>query len=236
MKGILPTYYGSDEEKKFEQLFTLFHAPLMVYTKGYIDDQSVCEDIVQEVFVSLWDNRDMLSSIMSVRSYLFTAVRNGCINHLKKKGHARRHRDFVMKSDLQNDSGGDAYLVTELYEMLENVLSRLPEAYRTVFEMNLVDRQNLSDVAEKLGVSLRTAKRYKAATMEILRKDLKDFLPSSSSTHLILLYIAISFATSIRKQTATTEYEIPPLQFTNSVIEPLSGSVQVGRIVEESRL
>ncbi len=235
MSDIPSPHPDHDYEKRFEQLFSLFHAPLMSYARRYIDDPAVCEDIVQEVFVSLWDNRNILPSILSTRSYLVTSVRNGCINHLKKKWHARRHRDFVLKSDLQNDTGGDVYLLSELCEMLENTLARLPEAYRTVFEMNLVDRQNLSDVAEKLGVSLRTAKRYKAATMEILRKDLKDYLPPSSSTHLILL-IAISFTMSIRKQTATMEYEIPPLQFTNSVIEPLSGSVQVGRAVEEPRL
>lgn len=168
--NISHTYSG--EENELEQLFILFYAPLLAYARKYIDDLSVREDIVQEVFVSMWENRKTLPPVRSARGYLLAAVRNSCLNILKKNGHASRYHEFVLNEASQNGED-ELYLSTELHEMLDNVLDRLPEAYRTVFEMHCVDRKHMSDIAEKLGISLRTAKRYKATVVDTLKKRLK---------------------------------------------------------------
>ncbi|GAB6009528.1 RNA polymerase sigma-70 factor [Dysgonomonas reticulitermitis] len=164
-----------DDEKAFEQLFELFYPSLLGYARKYICNRSVCEDIVQEAFVSLWEYRKTLHITQSVRSYLLVSVRNHCLNLLKKEGLTHKYQEFLLKTTCQKDNE-NFYLLTELYEMLDKALAKLPETYRTVFEMHRIEKKSYEDIAEELHISVRTAKRYKNHVMDILKKDLKDYL------------------------------------------------------------
>jgi RNA polymerase sigma-70 factor (ECF subfamily) len=165
-----------DDEKAFEQLFELFYSPLLGYAGRYIYNRSMCEDIVQGVFVSLWENRKTLHITQSARNYLLVSVRNHCLNFLKKEKLTHRYQEFVLKAAGQKDDE-NFYLLTELYDMLEKALAKLPETYRKVFEMHRIEKKSYEEIAEELHISVRTAKRYKSQVMEILKKDLKDYLP-----------------------------------------------------------
>lgn len=75
------------------------------------------------------------------------------------------------------DSGeNDIYLLTELQALLDKALSKLPETYRLVFEMNRLEGKSFDEIAETLNISVRTAKRYKSQATDILKEDLKDYL------------------------------------------------------------
>ncbi|GAB6120948.1 RNA polymerase sigma-70 factor [Dysgonomonas termitidis] len=171
---LLEKVVNLDDEKAFEQLFQLFYSPLQNYAKRYIHNQSVYEDIVQEVFVSLWENRKTLH-IVSVRNYLLVSVRNHCLNFLKKEGLTYRYQEFVLKTASQKNNE-DLYLLTELYEMLDKALAKLPETYRMIFEKHRIEKMSYEDIAEELHISVRTAKRYKCYVMDVLKKELKDYL------------------------------------------------------------
>lgn len=165
-----------DDEKAFEQLFGFFYQPLLKYAGKYIDNRSVCEDIVQETFVSLWEHRKTLYISQSVRSYLIASIRNHCLNHLKKEGVTHKYDEFILNTTSQKEIE-DFYLLTELSEMLDKALARLPETYRMVFEMHRIEKKSYENIANELCISVRTAKRYKSHVVDILRKDLKDYLP-----------------------------------------------------------
>jgi RNA polymerase sigma-70 factor (ECF subfamily) len=165
-----------DDEKAFEQLFELFYPPLLGYARKYIYNRSMCEDIVQGVFVSLWENRKTLHITQSARNYLLVSVRNHCLNFLKKERLTHQYQEFALKAACQKDNE-NFYLLTELYEMLDKALAKLPDTYRRVFEMHRIEKKSYEDIAEELHISVRTAKRYQSYVMEVLKKDLKDYLP-----------------------------------------------------------
>lgn len=168
-----------DDEKAFEQLFTLFYPPLLDYAKRYVNDHPACEDIVQEIFVLLWENRKTLQITRSVRNYLLTAVRNHCFNYLKREGFSVQYREFIIKkqSAVKEDEEEDFFLLNELYELLDQALAKLPKPYRKVFEMRHIENKSYETIAEELHISVRTAKRYKSLVTDILKKDLRDYLP-----------------------------------------------------------
>lgn len=173
----------NDDEKAFEKIFTLFYPALFIYAKKYIEDRSVREDIIQDVFVSLWEDRKK-RLITSLRNYLMISVRNHCLNFLKKEKRIRQYQEFVHKEQALSDEDKDTiYTLTELYDTLEKALKKLPDNYRIVFEMHRMEGEKYEDIAKKLHLSLRTVKRYQSQAMEILREDLKDYLP------LALLYM-----------------------------------------------
>jgi RNA polymerase sigma-70 factor (ECF subfamily) len=175
-----------DDEKAFEKIFTLFYPALSVYAKKYIEDRAVCEDIVQDTFVSLWEDRKRLLITSSLRNYLTVSVRNHCLNFLKKEGLTRQYRESIRKETLMPDEDPDnIYTLTELYDLLDKDLAGLPDNYRIVFEMHRMEGKKHEEIAEELNLSLRTVKRYQSRAIEILKENLKDYLPLVIITILI---------------------------------------------------
>jgi RNA polymerase sigma-70 factor (ECF subfamily) len=177
----------NDDEKAFEKIFTLFYPALAQYAERYIDEQVVREDLVQDVFATLWEDRKRLVVSTSLRSYLMVSVRNSCLNHLKKEGVRRQYHESIYRDNVVSEQDeGDLYTLTELYEMLDKALAKLPDSYRIVFEMHRMEGKTYEEIAEKLNLSVRTVKRYKNQVVEALRGDLKDYL------YLISVYMLIN--------------------------------------------
>lgn len=170
----------NDDEKAFENLFCLFYPALSIYARRYIEDQAIREDIVQDVFVILWESRKRLAIKTSIRNYLILSVRNHCLNYLKKEGLSLQYQEFI--STEENSDDNDVYLLSELYNLFEKALNKLPETYRIVFEMHRLEGKSYEEIANELNISVRTAKRYKSQVIEVLKVELKDYLP------LILLF------------------------------------------------
>ena len=165
----------NDDEKAFEKLFELFYPPLLSYAKRYIEEQAVREDIVQDVFIALWEGRKKLTITSSIRSYLILAVRNHCLNYLRKEGLIRQYQELKQEGEQIADE--NIYLLSELYDLFEKALAKLPAAYRIVFEMHSLEGRDYAEIAERLNISVRTAKRYKSQVIVTLKEELKDYLP-----------------------------------------------------------
>lgn len=89
----------------------------------------------------------------------------------------QQYMDLQIRKITSADSGeNDIYLLTELQALLDKALSKLPETYRLVFEMNRLEGKSFDEIAETLNISVRTAKRYKSQATDILKEDLKDYL------------------------------------------------------------
>jgi len=177
----------NDDEKAFEKLFELFYPGLCIYAGRYIEGKTVREDIVQDVFATLWEDRKKLSITTSVRSYFITAVKNQCLNYIRKEGVIRKYKEFMVENDAAADrEDTELYLLTELIELLHKTLSELPDNYRIVFEMNRLEGKSFDEIAKELNISVRTAKRYKERVTEVLKKELQDYLPL-----LILFYPSV---------------------------------------------
>lgn len=175
----------NDDEKAFEKLFELFYPALSIYAKKYIEERAIREDIVQDVFVTLWEDRKKLTINTSIRNYLIVSVRNRCFNHLHKEGLSRQYLESIATKYTETENE-EMYLLTELYELLDKTLAKLPDTYRLVFEMHGMQDKDYNQIAETLNISVRTAKRYKSQVIEILQKELKDYLPL-----LIVIYPAM---------------------------------------------
>lgn len=171
------------DDGKFRELFDLFYPVLCVYAKQYTQHNEVNEDIVQNVFVSLWESRRKIIIGTSIRNYLAVSVRNQCFDYLRRDERMKQYIDYEHLNNLNQASNNEELLLlTELQDLLAKTLAQLPEPYRIVFEMHRMEGKDYAEIAEKLNISVRTAKRYNAATTELLKKNLQDYLP------LLLLY------------------------------------------------
>jgi len=165
----------SGEEKAFDRLFLRYYPSLCAYARQfveYVDGQ----EIVQDVMVWLWENRETHVVDTSLKSYLFKAVKNRCLT-LNAHYEVRQRVFDRLSADRQWVEDPDFYVVEELSRKIEEALQRLPCSYREAFELNRFRHMTYSEIATCLDVSSKTVDYRIQQTLKLLRAELKDYLP-----------------------------------------------------------
>lgn len=169
----------STQEKRFKQLYEEYYAPFCLYAKRFIDDKEAREDIVSDVFASLWNNLDALDIEQNTAlGYIKMCVKNSCLNYLKHQEYELNYMERMrQKAPVYETEPDSVYTLHELYRMLYDTLEKLPENYRTVFTKSFFEGKTHAQIAEELNLSVKSIDRYKARTLEMLRAEFKDYLP-----------------------------------------------------------
>ncbi|WP_303071025.1 RNA polymerase sigma-70 factor [Bacteroides nordii] len=174
---LLKEMMGKDHEATFKILFKEYYPTLCIYCKRFIADKDTREDIVQDVFISLWNKWDEISFDEPILYFLKTCAKNNCLDYLSHQRYEQKYVEENLRKTPAYDKDGDyAYIYKELNELLRNSLKRLPESYRQVYVMSYIDGKTNIEIAELLGVSTKTVERYKSKSIECLKKDFKDYL------------------------------------------------------------
>lgn len=177
-----------NKEHAFKQLYEEYYAPFCLYAKRFIDDKDIREDIVSDVFASLWDKMDSESFDLQSNTalgYVKMCVKNSCLNFLKHQEYEWNYAEIILKkAPIYETEPDSVYTLDELYRMLYETLEKLPENYRTVFMKSFYEGKTHVEIAEEMNLSVKSINRYKQKTMELLRNELKDYLP------LLLLLLA----------------------------------------------
>jgi RNA polymerase sigma-70 factor (ECF subfamily) len=162
---------GKGNKVVFKHLFEDYYHPLRGFAKKFIEDNDVCNDIVQDAFVGLWDKRNELSISSAIKSYLYSSVRNSCLNHLRHEDVKNRNEASLMalSSDWYCE---DSLLEEEVHTQIYEEIKDLPERTRDVILMALNGAAN-ADIATELDVSINTVKTLKQRGYKILRERLK---------------------------------------------------------------
>lgn len=167
------------KEQSFRKIYEDYYASFCIYAKQFIDDRNIREDIVSDVFATLWRKRnEMELRPETTLAFLKTCVRNSCLNYIK---HQRYEIDYVENYrvgppayEIDPDT---VYSLEELYKLLYQTLEKLPENYRTVFVKHFFEGKTHIEIARDMSLSVKSIDRYKQKVMEILRHELKDYLP-----------------------------------------------------------
>lgn len=154
----------------FRELFSVFYRYLVLYAMRYVRQQEVAEDVVQEVFVAIWESDKEYNSYHGFRAFLYDSVKNKCLNHLKHEEVERRHAEIMMQEQEEDDE--DYRLMREeMYRELHRVVALLPDRCRAVFELHLQGKKN-EEIASLLKLSVETVKTQKKKAMYFLRERL----------------------------------------------------------------
>ncbi|MDR1676610.1 MAG: RNA polymerase sigma-70 factor [Tannerella sp.] len=166
-----------DDESAFRTLFYQFFTPLCGYAMRYVPNREDREDIVQETFLKLWKNRKSLEVNRSFRNFLVTSVKNACIDFRRRQDTEANGKEGLAHHPI-DESPEELYAVTELEQMLDTALARLPEAVRNAFVMNRFEGKAYSEIAEAQQISVKTVEAYMSKALKLLRAELSDFLPA----------------------------------------------------------
>lgn len=153
------------DEQAYEQLFRSWYARLTMFAYRFIQDRQEAENIVQIVFIKYWEKRKELK-IESLNSYLMTAVRNSCLNELKRRPHFYSVDDQINLSGEEEDTDVDQELLTRIHK----VIDQMPPQRQRIFKMGRFEGLKYKEIAARLGISHKTVEVQMGKALKTLRE------------------------------------------------------------------
>lgn len=178
-------------EKEYKEIFELYYVPLCYYARKFGLDHYESEEVVQQVFLKIWERRKKLLLEKSIQSYLYQSVKNEGINYLKqKKAFAKNKEEYTLKikeseffSMISEEDGTSAILARELEQKVNDAIEKLPEKCKEIFLLSRKEYLTMKDIADKLDISVNTVQKQ----ISIAIFKLKDMLKGYITVLLVLI-------------------------------------------------
>ncbi|GAB3280325.1 RNA polymerase sigma-70 factor [Larkinella harenae] len=166
----------SGEEAAFADLFYQYYPVLCVYAQRLLDDSDQAKDVVQGVFVRLYEQRESILLVTSLKAYLYKAVQNACLNQIKQAHTYQSHQQHLLQLSPPADHT-EPILQLELEQLIWQAVQRLPPQCGRIFQMNRFEGKKNNQIAQELGLSVRTVETQISKALTLLRESLADYLP-----------------------------------------------------------
>ncbi len=158
----------------FQLIFNEYYAVLTVFARNFLNDLDMAKEVVQDLFVQLYEKRETLSIQTSLKSYLYQSVRNSCLNKIKQDKTHQKHHEELMKSSRDEADLSDHIEKAELEQKIYHIVSRFPPKCRQIFLMSRQEDLSNSEIAIKLNISIRTVETQISKALKTLRDNI-DF-------------------------------------------------------------
>lgn len=164
------------KKNRFEEIFEEYYPRLVAFANKQLNNLSESEDLVQELFIYLFENNDRIQVQGAIKSYLFKATFNKCKTHQRKVIVAEKYLTFLRKDDFQEYR--DFLLETEFEKFMYDQIGNLPNRCREVFMLSRFEDKRNAEIAEQLGISIRTVETQISKALKVLRDKIepKKFL------------------------------------------------------------
>lgn len=155
-------------KKSMKSMFLL----LRYFGNKFLPEERVIEDILQDTFVSLWENRKKFNNELAIKSFLYTGVKNRCLNNLRHEKIKQKYVEGFVEEP--SESFLENVIEAELFEMLHRIFDELPPACKEVYQLSLEGKKH-EEIAKQLHISINTVKKYKNNANHYMRNRIKDF-------------------------------------------------------------
>ena len=163
------------DEKAFEIVFHHYYQNLCVFAAKILQDDLAAEEIVQDMFVKIWEKRQQLEIKSSLKNYLVRSVKNHCLNFIKHNKVKETHVKNTL-SELNNEAAvKDSFIEIDLMKKIEESINSLPEKRQEAFRLSREEGLKYREIAEKMGVSIKTVETQMGLAMKTLREKLKNY-------------------------------------------------------------
>lgn len=178
--------YTSSLKENFDKIYVLYFSRMFVFAKEYVLFDEDAENIVQDVFMLLWEKRDVLNIEISLTAYLLTLVKNRCINLLQhkltveeySKNKQEEYNDelsfklFSLEQFNQHLGSDD-----DILQLMEDAIGKLPPKCREIFIKSKIEGLKYKQIAEELSITVNTVENQIAIALKKLRVELKNYIP-----------------------------------------------------------
>lgn len=171
----LITQIKEGNQKAFEMIFNDYYTPLVSYSNTIVKDQGDAEDIVQQLFIKVWQKRSELEKIDSIRNYLYRSVYNASLNRVKQQ--AVRNTYAKEQVHLHSVTADINLGQKELQQKIDEAIAKLPEQCAHVFKLSRFKELKYHEIAAELNISVKTVENHMGKALRLMREMLKEYLP-----------------------------------------------------------
>ncbi|NVJ48458.1 MAG: RNA polymerase sigma-70 factor [Cytophagia bacterium] len=165
------------DETAFQETFELYFKVLVLFATKFSLDKETAEDLVQDVFVKLYEQKERLQFHSSLKAFLYQSVRNRCIDMIRSsKTREKHHMEIKAGAELEGLNSEDLMLQSELEEKIYHSIGQLPEQCQIIFKMNRFEGKMNQEIAEELNISKRTVETQISKALKRLREDIYPYL------------------------------------------------------------
>lgn len=175
-----------DIKMTFEDIYQAYYPKLVRFSREYVGSTVDAENVVQDVFIVLWEHRDGLDELRNVNAYLFRLVKNKCIDFLRHKIRVSdKHcsiqdvEEKEVQLKLYSMERFDENLLSDevIEELIKKAIDSLPEKCREIFMLSRIEGMKYQEIADQLNLSTNTVSNQISIALKKLKVELKDYLP-----------------------------------------------------------
>ena len=169
----------STKEQYLHTIFNAYYYRLCFYAGKYLKDEEEAKDIVQEVFVTVWEKGLQFENEIALRSFLYSAVHNATLNRLTLKNIHDKHHEKILQqsSPAETSDYVNGRIEEEVLWSIFSAIEGLPTECQRIFKLSYLDGYDLQKVADELHISVHTVKSQRARAKKLLQEKLKDLFP-----------------------------------------------------------
>lgn len=172
------------DKRFFDLIFKNYYAGLLTFARDYIRSSDAAKEVVQDIFVNLWENHEKIQIKSSIKAYLYRSVHNRCMNYLRDTiSNSRQHIPIEKLKDQiglmcidYSESFFNESFSEQVQKELDETIESLPEQCRKIFRLNRYEKLSYPEIADLLNVSLSTIKTQMSRAMVTLHDKMKKYL------------------------------------------------------------
>ncbi len=167
--------FKNSDEKTFQKIFEDMYKPLCHYANYILNDKDEAEEMVQNAFINAWQHRSEMNYNVSFKSYMYKAVKNSCLNHIKHL----KVRELYAADHMATHNEAETINLTlqkELQNAINTAIEGLPEQCKIIFKMSRYQEMKYSQIATELNISPKTVENQMGKALKIMREKLREYL------------------------------------------------------------
>lgn len=164
-----------DDNGAYEMVFREYYRPMTAYAFRFLNNLPESENIVQEVFLRLWQKRREIMITSSLQNYLFRSVKNQCINNIEHDKIKTGYQDMVINHETNRVEYSEFFLEFGLKKRIETAIAALPEKRQEIFRLAREDGLKYREIADRLEISVKTVETQMTLALKQLRESLKEY-------------------------------------------------------------
>jgi len=176
--------FSSGDDKTFNIIFNSNYEALVGFCFQFIPDIEEARNIAQQAIIKLWLNRKKVEKVTGIRAFLYTSAKTDCLNYLRHEKYkigyietSLKQKEYQLNREILESFDFGCLEYTELEELIQKAVDNLPEKCRLVFVKSRFEDKKNQEIANELGIALKSVESNMTRALKILRNNLKDYLP-----------------------------------------------------------
>jgi RNA polymerase sigma-70 factor (ECF subfamily) len=164
------------DQKAFEILFLQYQPKLVFFLYGFIKDNEQARDMAQDIFLSIWNNKEKLAEVKSFKAYVYKMAKNAVCNYYD---HIIVNDKFVadqLTHSPDSENTEETIFANQLQEMINMAVSQMPPQRKQIYMMSRIEGMSNTEIAERLNINKRTVENHLTAALADIRKAIKIWI------------------------------------------------------------